>query len=237
MLFVDEMIREMLDEFDYDMFTSKGLYDNDDLTERYFTLIKNYKVLFEKYLMSKIPLKDMDDKIINSNLKFIPVDNGKMDFYQKFSTMKLKYIYLRNNLYVYKLSNGEIDTLVNLSVNQLSRPSAKLMELIDDTYKMVIDAKPYGDNVADNYMKCYGIDNSDYWINSDELVIGVRYDEFADNGLGEGDEWVDNYNNQLEFLGNLMIEMEKSCTDILGIKVNFLYYDDVAVMKTMGREK
>ena len=187
--------------------------------------------------MNKLPLKDMDDEIINSGLSFIPVEKEKMDFYQKFSAMKLKYLYLRNNLYVYKLSNGEIDTLVSLSNNQLAKPSAKLMELIEDTYRMVIDAKPYGDDVSDVYMKCYGIDDNDYWLKSDELVIGLRYDEFADNGLGDGDEWVDNYNKQLEFLGNLMNNIEKKCSDILGFKVNILYYDDVIIENTMGRNR
>lgn len=234
---MNDMIKEMLDEFDYDVFTSKGLYENDELTDRYYTLVKNYKILLDKYLMNKLPLKDMDNEIINSGLSFIPVEKEKMDFYQKFSAMKLKYLYLRNNLYVYKLSNGEIDTLVNLSNNQLAKPSAKLMELIEDTYRMVIDAKPYGDDVSDVYMKCYGIDDNDYWLKSDELVIGLRYDEFADNGLGDGDEWVDNYNKQLEFLGNLMNNIENKCSDILGFKVNILYYDDVIIENTMGRNK
>ena len=234
---MNDMIKEMLDEFDYDVFTSKGLYENDELTDRYYTLVKNYKILLDKYLMNKLPLKDMDDEIINSGLSFIPVEKEKMDFYQKFSAMKLKYLYLRNNLYVYKLSNGEIDTLVSLSNNQLAKPSAKLMELIEDTYRMVIDAKPYGDDVSDVYMKCYGIDDNDYWLKSDELVIGLRYDEFADNGLGDGDEWVDNYNKQLEFLGNLMNNIEKKCSDILGFKVNILYYDDVIIENTMGRNR
>ena len=234
---MNEMIKEMLDEFDYDVFTSKGLYENDDLTDRYYILVKNYKILLDKYLMSKLPLKDMDNEIINSGLFFIPVEKEKMDFYQKFSAMKLKYLYLRNNLYVYKLSNGEIDTLVNLSNNQLAKPSAKLMELIEDTYRMVIDAKPYGDDVSDVYMKCYGIDDNDYWLKSDELVIGLRYDEFVDNGLGNGDEWVDNYNKQLEFLGNLMKNIENKCSDILGFRVNILYYDDVIIENTMGRNR
>ena len=234
---MNEMIKEMLDEFNYDVFTSKGLYENDDLTDRYYTLVKNYKILLDKYLINKLPLKDMDDEIINSGLFFVPVEKDKMDFFQKFSTMKLKYLYLRNNLYVYKLSNGEIDTLVNLTNNQLSKPSNKLMEFIEDTYRMVIDSKPYGEDVSSIFMKCYGIDDDEYWHKSDELIIGVRYDEFADNGLGEGDEWVDNYNKQLEFLGNLMNNIEKKCSDILGFKANLLYYDDVIIENTMGRER
>ena len=234
---MNEMIKEMLDEFNYDVFTDKGLYDNDDLTERYYILLKNYKVLFEKYLMSKISLKDMDNKIINSGLSFVPVGNDKMDFYQKFSSMGLKYIYLRNNLYVYKLSLEDIDKLVNLSKEELDNPSEDLMNLINDTYKIVIDARPLGEDVSVDYRKCYGIDSDDYWIKSDELVIGVRYDEFADNGLGENDNWMDNYNKQLEFLGNIMIDMEKSSSDVLGIKVNFLYFDETSVRKTMSRSR
>jgi len=220
----------MLDEFDYDEFISKGLFENDGLTEKYYSLVKNYKVLVDRYLVNKLPLKDMDDKINDSGLSFVAVNNENMDFYQKFSSMKLKYIYLRNNLYVYKLSIEDIDTIVNLTVNQLRKPSNELIDLIERTFNDVIDAKPIGDDVSVNYKKCYGLDNGDYWFDSDELVIGVRYDEFADNGLGDGDEWMNNYNKQLEFLGDLMIEMEKKCSDILGIKVNFLYYDDASVV-------
>lgn len=234
---MNEMIKEMLDEFDYDVFTDKGLYENDVLTDRYYTLLKNYKVLFEKYLMVKIPLKDMDNKIINSGLSFVSVVDDKMDFYQKFSSMGLKYIYLRNNLYVYKLSLNDIDKVVNLSKEELENPSGELMSFIEETYKDVIDARPLDEDVSIDYRKCYGIDSDDYWIKSDELVIGVRYDEFADNGLGEDDKWMDNYNNQLEFLGNLMVEMEKTCSDVLGLKVNFLYFDDTSIRKTMGKTK
>lgn len=232
---MDEMIKEMLDEFDYDVFASKGLYENDDLTEKYYTVVKNYKVLLENYLMSKLPLKEMDDMIVNSGLAFVSLETDEMDFYQKFSSMKLKYVYLRNNLYVHKLSDEDINTLVGLTAKQMEKPNAELIELIERTYKDVIDAKPLGEDVAVNYKKCYGIDSSDYWLNSDELVFGVRYDEFAENGLGDGDEWMDNYNNQLEFLGKLMLDMDKNCSEILGVKVNFLYYDDASVTRSMGR--
>ena len=234
---MNNMIKEIIDEFDYDNFTSKGLFENNDFTERYYTLVKNYKILLDKCLMNKLPLKDIDNEIINSGLSFIPVEKDNMDFFQMFSTMNLKYLYLRNNLYVYKLSNEQIDLLVNLTSNQLFKPSAMLMQLIEDTYRMVIDSRPYGDDISDVYMKCYGIDNNDYWIQSGELVFGVRYDEFADNGLGDGDEWFDNYNKQLDFLGCLMKKMEECCNYLLGLKVNFLYYNDVVVENTMGREK
>ena len=50
---MNDMIKEMLDEFDYDVFVGKGLYENDELTDRYYILVKNYKILLDKYLMNK----------------------------------------------------------------------------------------------------------------------------------------------------------------------------------------
>lgn len=234
---MNEMIIEMLDEFDHDTFTAKGLYEDEKFTERYYTVIKNYKVLLDKYLLNKLQLKEMDDKVANSGLAFIPVENDNMDFYQKFSTMKLKYIYLRNFLYVHKLTNEDIDTIINLSVNQLRNPSVKLLELIDSTYKDVINAGSVDKNEDVVYKKCYGIDSDDYWLDSDSLVFGFRHDEFADNGLGDGDEWGDNYNKQLDFLADLLIDNSKLCSDILNMKVKFLYFDDISVMRTMGKSK
>lgn len=225
------MIKRMLDEFNYDIFVSKGLYD-DDLTERYYIAIKNYKILLDKYLMDKLSLKKFDDKIVNSDLFFVPIQNENMDFYQSFSSIGLKYIYLRNNLYIDKLSNDDIDIIVNLSKEQLNNPDIELIGLIEKTYKDVLDGRPQEENIAINYKKYYG---GDYWFNSDEIVFGIRYDEFTDNGLGDGLEWINNYDKQLEFLGKLMFEMNEICSQILGMKVNFLYYDDAIVARSMMR--
>ena len=227
----------MLDEFDEESFVNKGLYEDGELTERYYTLVKNYKVLLDNYLLNKLGLSEVDYKIINSGLSFVPIDIDDMDFYQKFSSMGLKYLYLRNNIYINKLSLDDMEKIENLSVNQMQKPSSKLMTLIEDTFKDVIDAKPYDADQNVDYMKCYGLDSDEYWVKSNELVIGVRYDEFADNGLGEGDDWFDNYNKQLEFLGKLMLDLEKSCSEVLNMKVNLLYYDEASVMRSMGNSK
>ena len=84
-------------------------------------------------------------------------------------------------------------------------------------------------------MVCYGPDRDGFWFDSRELVFGVRQDEYIDNELGDGQEWVDNYFNQLQFLGKMFSEYGPKFSDILGIKVNFLYYDNVSIEKSMSR--
>ena len=49
------------------------------------------------------------------------------------------------------------------------------------------------------------------------------------------DKWLDNYYKQMQFLGNIILELQNKCSEILGIKVNFLYYDNVSIEKSISR--
>ena len=226
---MDDIIKNVVD-IDVDLLEKKALYTYNGLNSRFYTLYKNYKILLEKYLLKKIPLKEYDDSMRDSGLLIIPVQKEDMCYYQLLSTFDLKYIYLRSDLHVDKLSFEDIELLVNLTVDELSNPSDKTFELIDRTYKNVIDSKKNADDVI--VMNCYGPDREEFWFPSNELIFVIRYDEFADNGLGEEDEWDENYNKQLMFIGEMMNSLNKICSDILGIKVNFIYFDDNTIKKT-----
>lgn len=230
---MNDMIKEMIQYDDVEVFKSKGLYDENGFNDKFYKLYINYKILFEKYLLNKLSLKEMDDKISNSKLLFIPVVNENMDVYQMLSSLNLKYIYLRNNLNVDKLSVDDIDLVVNLNDQLLRKPSDELFNLVDRTYKNVIDLNRSDEDIG--HMVCYGPDRDNFWFDSRELVFGVRCDEYADNGLGEEQEWLDNYFEQMQFLGKLFNDLENKYSDILGIKVNFLYYDNVSIEKSMSR--
>ena len=100
---MDELIKENIEISDINLLTSKGLYENNNLNSKYYQLYKNYKILLDKYLVNKLELDVYDQSIDDTGLKFMPVKKEDMDYYQYISTMNLKYIYLRNNLYVEKL--------------------------------------------------------------------------------------------------------------------------------------
>lgn len=227
------MIKQIFQYDSTELLENKGLYENNDLNDRFYLLYKNYKILFEKYLLNKLSLKEYDNRIVDSNLFFTPVNNDIMDIYQLLSTFGLKYIYLRNILNVDKLSVEDINIIINLKDDELSNPSEKLFELVDNTYKMVLNADRNGNNIS--YMICYGNDSDYFWHDSRELVLGIRQDELADNGLGQNEEWLDNYFKQMKLLGDIILELETKGEEILGIKVNCLYYDNVSVEKSMSK--
>jgi len=230
---MNDIIKKMIQYNNVECFKEKGLYDENDFNDRFYKLYVNYKILFEKFLLYKLPLKEMDDKIRDSGLLFISVGNEDMDIYQMMSTLNLKYIYLRNNLNVDKLSMKDIDLIINLDDKDLSKPSNMLFDLVERTFKDVLDMNRENEEIG--HMVCYGPDRNGFWFDSRELVFGVRQDEYVDNGLGEEQEWLDNYFKQLQFLGKIFNELQTKFSDILGVKVNFLYYDNVSIEKSMAR--
>lgn len=60
-----------------------------------------------------------DKSIDDSGYKFKPVDPLMMDYYQYMSAMNLKYLYLRNNLYIEKLSKEQVAKLLILTPDDL----------------------------------------------------------------------------------------------------------------------
>ena len=226
---MDKFINENLKNLDMNLLLSKGFIENDKLNKKYYTILNNYKILLESYLRWKLSLKEYDNKLRNSELLFVPIKSENMDFYQYYSTMGLKYIYLRNDLSIEKLSNEDIETLLKINLSELKTISDELLNLIERTYKNIID------NNKDNNIKqinCYGIDIESFWINSSELVFGVRYDEFADNQLDE-DTWEENYFKQVVYIDNLIKEMSDKSSNTLGVKVNFLKYNDHTVKNSL----
>lgn len=235
---IDDLINRNTLISDEGMIIKKGLLNGDTLDEnfynfndKFYTLYKNYYKLLNRFLVDKFSLKEYDDKIDNSPFKFIPVKDEDMDYYQYMSKdMGLKYFYLRNNIYVEKLDVSDIDVLVNLSQDEINNPSKEIMDIIDRTYKMVIDYTS-GKEMAGKSL--YGLDYPENWHDSSELVFGFRYDEFADNGLGDGEEWQDNYFKQTELINSVFEEITKNASQIFGKKVNFTRYNDYSVSESV----
>ena len=230
---MDGLINENIEISDIDLLISKEL-GTDNINDKYYTLYKNYKLLLDKYLVKKLNLDKYDKMIDESGLKFIPIKNEDMDYYQYISCMNLKYIYLRNNLYVEKLSKENIDKIINLNDNDLNNPNGDINKIIEDTFLDIINVNNELNVVA---MSRYGPDNDNYWFPSNELVIGIRFDDFADNGLGECKEWEDNNNKQILFVNTLINEISTNATNIFGNKVNVVWYNDYTIKEVLNNKR
>ena len=231
---MDEIINENVEISDFDALSSKGLCNDNGFTDKFYNLYKIYRRLLDTYLVEKLLLDTYDRDMDEAGLFFVPVKREDMAYYQYISTMNLKYIYLRNNIYVEKLSNEDIDKLLSLTADELKKPSNTVMKLIEDTYIDVIDVNTEKEVTC---MARYGPDNNNFCLSSNELVIGIRHDDFADNGLGEEEEWEDNNNKQIMFLNVLIDEIKARAPTAIKRNINVIWYNDYTIKETVSVKK
>ena len=218
---------------DYDMARNKGLSSNNAPNEKYCLLYWIYRNLLDSYLRQKLNLAEYDRRIENSGLKFIPVKQTDMDFHQYLSTMGLSFFYLRNELYLEKLSPADIDVLLGLTPKDVMNPKSETLRIIERTWKTVID---FSVEPGIKGMSRYGPDSDNYWFESDQLVIGFRHDDFADNGLGEDDAWGKNNNLQIALINTVLAELRNYGKSSMNQTVNAIWYNDYTIAETIVSE-
>ena len=164
-------------------------------------------------------LNCFDNDLENSNLHFNQVEKEDMDMYQ--SNSIFKYFYVRNNLYLEKLSNEDIENLLSNDSNK--------KDIVLRTFKDII-------NIDDGYKVCYGPDTDNFWYDSDILVLGFRFLEFSDNGLSD-EAWEEEFYKKRTYLNNMFSSLEASLTEKLGLKVKICEYDEYSIINNKSIEK
>ncbi len=133
-----------------------------------------YRRFYTEYLIKKLRLLDYDKLLQELN-----IENNDLDFYKRYSSDYLKYIFIRNNLYVSKLTEEEKEYLLR---NENSDLNEEIESFIERTYKRVING--FGDN---DYC-FYGKQIKTYAAKSDMIVIGIyddKYDLIINNRVNE----------------------------------------------------
>ncbi len=203
----------------------KGYIKNGNISEEYYKLYNNYRTLLNIFLIKTLKLNEFDDSLFNSNLMFIPVSTENMDFYQYFSSNFLKFFYLRNDLFVEKLSDADKNKILNLNEGELLNPSDEILEIIGRTYADVINSSFDGSVI----MNCYGPDSNNYWVDSSSLVIGIRYDEYSDEI--SDDIWEDVHYKQVDFLNELIKKLNIEIQTKMQTKSSIILYNDFTINK------
>ncbi len=197
-----------------------------DSIEVYLELYSAYSYFFRKYITDKLDLKKYDYKLTNSNLNYLKVEDENMDIYQDFSKNVLNYFYIRNNLYVERLTSDEKKYVYAKFVTNDDVMSDTMTHFIETTYKKVI----FEDISSDGHLYDinYGPDNPMYYAPNDALIIGVRYDDFNLNGQ-TGEEWDANRKKQFDYLFELMENIENDGKNKLSALVTCIKYDEYSV--------
>ena len=147
-------------DIDYVKLEQQGLCKDGNLNDTYFKLYNTYLSLFYDILNDN-GLNCFDNDLENSNLHFNQVEKEDMDMYQ--SNSIFKYFYVRNNLYLEKLSNEDIENLLSNDSNK--------KDIVLRTFKDII-------NIDDDYKVCYGPDTDNFWYDSERTArIALKYME------------------------------------------------------------
>lgn len=175
--------------------------NNDD----YIYLYLLYRELFTKYIIDKLRLNSYDIELKKNPLMFIPLDKEKMDFYQYFSSDKLNFFYIRNNIYIEKLTKEELMFLNYKLQNKNLNLDNETEKFIEQTFRKVIFEDLLHD--GSECIAFYGPNNSNFATENNTLVIGFRYDRFKNNGLEES-EWLNLHDEQDFYLYNYIRKIE-----------------------------
>lgn len=200
-----------------DLIEEKGLGEDKPSSE-YFELVNRYKDFFGKYLMELLPLEQIDNNMKNSKLNYVPIKDDDKDFYQITSLLPLTYIYIRNNFYIEKLSKEDLDVL-----RSKDSYDDEVREFIKRTFLSVIN--PYDDKEV----VFYGIENKDCLCNSTDVVLGVRYDEFAETGIPDT-EFQQRFLDQLKTIAQVTMVVELVGLEKLGTEVRLIHYNELSIV-------
>lgn len=196
--------------------------------EIYFNIYAVYSKMFRKYVIDLLNLKEYDMELSNSNLNYPKVQDDNMDIYQYFTKDDLNYFYIRNNLYIERLSDADKEFLHKLYVGQLEITDDESKKFIKRTYEMVIFENIANDgSLADIN---YGPNDIYFIAPNNSIIIGVRYDMFNLNGMSD-EEWNQLHDKQIVNLDNEVDKLRSYIEKNIDVPVDVIVYDDYSIKK------
>ena len=204
--------------YDFEMACQKGLTDSSIYEKKYLLLQSCYRTVFNYYLDEKVGISKYQDSIDKSEYTF-PV--CKHSEFAKFSSFGRKNIFIRNTLFVERLSTDEIDSFFAAIEDDKLLISDKLIHIVESTWLDIIFVRL--EDTYDN--KSYEIIYDENGINkikayNDALVFEIAYDtEFDSDGRIISKE---NEKNKYDYILSFANKMESEISELLGCHVSVI---------------
>ncbi len=204
--------------------TNKQFVDSldEEAKKLYINLYYAYSVLFNDYINNLLNLKEYDNELKDLD----PVKEEKMDIYQYLFKDSLKYIYIRNNIYIERLSVKEKEFLMKCVSDADKMPSVDAYNFIEKTYKKVIF-----ENINNNGSICatnFGPLTQRYIFPNNSLILGIRYEQYANPSVPD-EEFKNKYISDLFKVTDISKKMSNELKEKLDIPVFVTIYDDYSV--------
>ncbi|GFI42885.1 hypothetical protein IMSAGC018_00549 [Lachnospiraceae bacterium] len=207
--------------YHHELCSEKGLIDEKGrLSRRYLYLQAVYRANLEAYLLETLDIKELDEKLRNSSLNFVCPKPENQDLYQRESSMGLRYICLRNNLYIEYLDKRQLNILEHHLIRGREVVTEELKALVKETYGEVIRVRNPRDWDAQGSFLYAGTQGRKPEIPNQALVLEIsnamEYDG-SGNLISE-----DHMREKCEYLEQVKAEKEKEYSEILGKEVYIL---------------
>lgn len=159
----------------------KGLAENGHLNTRYAIVQNMFRAILMPYLLRQSKLADFDVRLADGGIPASPPDLMPFEQYAGWRMgMPLRYLYIRNNIYIERLESTDIDAFLNRASDAAFREDPVLTEIVERTHARVIRQI----DSDDQFMTGYTVSPIQFY--NDAVVVGltitVMDDELDQNG-------------------------------------------------------
>lgn len=176
-----------------------------------------YRFLAQRYILEKTRLDRIDMRMKEYEIPFIPYPVEERDIYQKQDFMKLRYIYMRNEVHMERLTPEQIEVF-ETAKNHITEETAivKAMTLVQNTYREVLSFSDMPDVEVELFPSISGEGN----VPGDAIVFMIATIPDYD-GLGNVKDWEKEHKKD-NILASLKMQLEPVCKKALKMPVRFI---------------
>ena len=203
--------------YDLDMAKKKGLAKNDIYDKNYLEVQAAYLSLLNHYLCEKVKLDRYQEVLDKSVYKFV---ENEETVYSKAGAFGRKNIFIRNNVYVERLSKEDLDILQEGMNNGEVNVTDELLAMIERTMENIISVRYEDSDKVFEAIYDMGVFQTNM-APSNALVFTISYDfEYDENGNIIDNEKED---KKAELVEELHKKMSDKMSKELGIPVSVFY--------------
>lgn len=176
-----------------------------------------YRFLAQRYILEKTRLDRIDMRMKEYKIPFIPYPAEERDVYQKQDFMKLRYIYMRNEIHMERLTPKQMEVF-ETAKNHITEEAAivKAMTLVQNTYREVLAFSDMPDVEVELFPSISGEGN----VPGDAIVFMIATIPDYD-GIGNVKDWEKEHKKD-NILASLKAQLEPVCEKALQMPVRFI---------------
>lgn len=164
-----------------DAAAARGLAAGDTLNAHYAVVQNMYKAILFPQLVSQLGLAEYDAQMAQHGIPALPETSMSFAQYaQRCIGVQLSYLYIRNNVYVERLSQEQIDSFLSHSNDPDFVSDQGLRQIVTDTYPRVIRLLDTDEQVKTAF------DTTGRFYDNDAIVINLAFGSTDDEINSEG---------------------------------------------------